>query len=194
MDVKAIYELPVPIWVTTATLGATYSSGYGPVRFDIVMPLDRPPVGMAPAIEGLDQSALSRMHVSEEPDDLVGELVVWTQEYGAFIPESLRPATALIRVVVSGVQAPKHATRTLAGPDDRLVEVIALVRPGSQLDRGADRSGSRPTTPRLRRRGRRTWVDLHRPATRRESRVDHCDSAHSASPGAGVANGHGRGA
>lgn len=89
------------------------------------MPLDRPPVGAAPAVDGVDQSAPSHNQVSDQPDDQTGELLVWTQEYGAFIPESLRPATGLKRVVVTGVEAPKHATRTWAGPDDRLVEVIA---------------------------------------------------------------------
>lgn len=126
VEVVAVYELPVPIWVTCAALGSTYPSGYGSVGFNLAMPEVHPPVGAAPSVLGVVRSR----ETGERDDGLPasgdnGELTVWTQEFGAFIPESLRPATALIRVAVIDVQAPAHATRSWAGPDDRLVEVVA---------------------------------------------------------------------
>lgn len=45
MDVKAIYEFPVPIWVTCATLGQAYKTGQGPLRFNVVTPEYDPPLG-----------------------------------------------------------------------------------------------------------------------------------------------------
>ncbi|KAE8764780.1 hypothetical protein [Georgenia thermotolerans] len=112
MDVRAIFELPVPIWVTRETLGASYPTGYGALQFDIVMPHDHPPVGAPPAVPGIEMSTLS------------GELVVWAQEYGAFIPESRRPATAVHRVGVAVVKGPTYDHRSWFTPDHQLAESI----------------------------------------------------------------------
>lgn len=112
MDVRAVFELPVPIWMTCETLGASYPTGYDALRFDVVMPHDHPPVGAPPALQGMELSPLS------------GELVVWTQEYGAFIPESYRPATAVHRVGVTAVDGPTYAERAWFTPDHQLAEAI----------------------------------------------------------------------
>ncbi|GAA3525095.1 hypothetical protein GCM10022234_22540 [Aeromicrobium panaciterrae] len=113
MDVTTIYALPVPVWVTCETLGGTYPTGYGKVRFDIVMPQDAPPTGAAPIVSGV-----------EIPDPRDGELSQWTCKYGAFIPESLKPATTLQRVVVTNVEAPDDVTRSWNTADLQLAEVI----------------------------------------------------------------------
>lgn len=111
--VAAIYELPVPIWVSCAALSETYPSGYGRVQFDVVMPKDRPPIGGPPAIEG-----------AEVPESHNGELVAWTTEYAAHVPEELQPATALRRIVITAVEAPIDAARSWRGPDQQLGEII----------------------------------------------------------------------
>ncbi len=113
MDVTAIYDLPAPIWVTCAALGETYSSGYGKVRFEVALPPDKGPGGAAPVIDGV-----------KFPDSQAGESVVWTQEYGAFIPESLRPATALHRVVLTAVVAPISPARSWCSADQQLAELV----------------------------------------------------------------------
>lgn len=113
MNVTAIYELPVPVWVTRSTLGETYSSGYGKLRFEVVMPQDQPPAGGTPVVDGVSMPG--------SPD---GELVVWTTEYAAWIPESLRPATALHRVAITAVDAPTRPGRTWETPDHQLAAQI----------------------------------------------------------------------
>lgn len=109
IDAKAIYELPIPIWVTSATLGRTYESGFGEVTFDVVMPADEPTDGAPPAASGL----------SEKTQGLT-----WTHEYGAFIPESLRPATALLRIALVNIKAPIDNERAWRAVDHRLAENI----------------------------------------------------------------------
>ncbi|MET3172827.1 UNVERIFIED_ORG: hypothetical protein ABIB52_000655 [Arthrobacter sp. UYCu721] len=111
--VTAIYELPVPIWVSCAALSRTYPSGYGRVQFNVVMPQDRAPVGAPPVIDGV-----------EIPESLDGELVAWTTEYAADVPEEFQPATALLRVVITAVEAPADATRSWWGPDRQIGEII----------------------------------------------------------------------
>lgn len=115
IKVAAIYELPVPIWVTRSVLGETYPSGYGELQFDVVMPQDQPPVGGAPSIDGISMS---------EPAD--GKLLVWTMAYAAWIPESLRPATALHRIAITTVEAPTRSGRTWDGPQYQLAEQIGF--------------------------------------------------------------------
>ncbi len=100
MDVRAILQLPVHIWVMCDALGRAYPSGYGKLRFTLVMPGDRPPFGDPPQVPGVAE------HVRGESGQ-----VVWTQEYGAFIPESLEPATALHRVAVTDVEGTNHDHR-----------------------------------------------------------------------------------
>ncbi len=118
MEVTAAYELPVPIWVTGATLGKTYPSGVAPVMFDVVMPKNEGPFGAPPEVE-----------VTFPPTSPEAP-IVWAQEYGAFIPESLRPATAVHRIVISGVKAPVDTDRTWRTADQQLGETI-----GSWFDR-----------------------------------------------------------
>ena len=111
--VVAIYELPVPIWVSCAALNETYPSGYGRVQFDVVMPQDRAPVGGPPVIDGV-----------ETTQPLDGELVAWTTEYAADVPEEFQPATALLRLVITAVEAPTDTARSWRGPDQQLGEII----------------------------------------------------------------------
>lgn len=115
MNVTAIYELPVPIWVTRSTLGETYPSGYGKLRFEVVMPQDEPPAGGAPVIDGVSM-----------PESSDGELIVWTTAYAAWIPESLRPATALHRIAITTVEAPTRPGRTWESPDHQLAAQIVF--------------------------------------------------------------------
>lgn len=130
--VTAIYELPVPIWVSRAVLGETYPSGYGKLRFDVAMPEDQPPAGGAPAIDGVTFPA-------ESPD---GELLPWTTEYAANIPESLQPATALNRIVITAVEAPSDPVRSWRGPDQQLGELVGFwfdrVRTWTEILTGQD--------------------------------------------------------
>lgn len=129
--VTAIYELPVPIWVSSAALGRAYPSGYGTVKFDVVMPQDRGPLGDVPVFDGI-----------EVPDSLDGELVVWTTEYAADVPEEFQPATALHRIVITAVEAPPDAARSWRGPDDQLGGVIKFwfdqVRSWAEILTGQD--------------------------------------------------------
>ena len=113
MDVRAIFKLPVHIWVMCDALDATYSTGYGELRFSVVMPEDRPPVGGPPPVPGV-----------ESRPELAGEQVVWVQEYGAHIPESLRPATALHRVAVTDVEGPSYDHSPWFTPEHQLAEYI----------------------------------------------------------------------
>ncbi|MFF3867129.1 hypothetical protein [Micromonospora sp. NPDC001898] len=112
MEVRAIFELPVHIWVMCDALDATYPTGYDKLRFNIVMPDDRPPVGGAPPMPG----------VESRPE--VGEQVVWVKEYAAFIPESLRPATALHRVIVTDVEGPSYDHKSWFTPEHQLAAYI----------------------------------------------------------------------
>lgn len=111
--VTAIYELPVPIWVSCAALSGTYPSGYSRVQFDVVMPQERVPVGAPPVIDG-----------PEVPESLAGELVEWTTEYAAWILDEFQPATALRRIVITAVEAPTDAAKSGRGPDQQLGELI----------------------------------------------------------------------
>ncbi|WP_018789007.1 hypothetical protein [Micromonospora sp. CNB394] len=112
MEVTATFELPVHIWVMCDALDATCPTGYGELRFNVVMPDGRPPVGGPPPVPGVE----SRSDV--------GEQVVWVQEYSAFIPESLRPATALHRVVVTDVEGPSYDHMSWFTPEHQLAEYI----------------------------------------------------------------------
>ena len=113
MDVRAIFELPVPIWVKCDALDTTYPTGYGQLRFNVVMPNDRPPVGGPPDVPG----------IASHPD-LTGEQVVWVQEYGAHIPESLRPATALHRIAMTDVIGPSYNHKSWFTPEHQLANYV----------------------------------------------------------------------
>jgi hypothetical protein len=133
VDVTAIFELPVPIWVMSDALDATYPTGFGDLRFNLVMPDGRPPLGGPPDVSGYPQ---------RESEDLTGEQVVWVQEYGAHIPESLRPATALHRVAVTDVEGPSYEHRSWFTPDHQLAEYVNrwfdLVRTWVEVVTGQD--------------------------------------------------------
>ncbi|WP_435585846.1 hypothetical protein [Micromonospora aurantiaca (nom. illeg.)] len=75
MEVRANFELPVHIWVMCDALDATYPTGYAKLRFNVVMPDGRPPVGGPPSAPGV-----------ESRPELVGEQVVWVQEYAPTFP------------------------------------------------------------------------------------------------------------
>jgi hypothetical protein len=113
MDVRAIFELPVPIWLMCDALNTTYPTGYGELRFNVVMPADRPPVGGPPAVPGIASRA-----------ELTGEQLVWVQEYGAHIPESLRPATALHRVALTDVKGPSYDHKSWFTPEHQLANYV----------------------------------------------------------------------
>ncbi|RNL77585.1 hypothetical protein [Nocardioides marmorisolisilvae] len=89
MSVTAIYELPVPIWISTEVLGERIGTGIGNLTFDVVMPGAAGPVGSPPQIEGVNVPTTV---------DSSSDLIVWTQQFAAFSsdPES----TALCRIVV----------------------------------------------------------------------------------------------
>lgn len=96
-------------------LDATYPTGYGELRFNVAMPDDRPPVGGPPNVPGI---------ASREGNEPTGEQVVWVQEYGAHIPEFLRPATALHRLAVVDVEGPSYDHRSWFTPDHQLAEYV----------------------------------------------------------------------
>lgn len=137
MEVTAIYKLPVPIWVMSDTLGATYPTGMGPVSFDVTMPSNVEPAGAAP--DGL---------IPHSGPDEEGELLKWVDEFGAFIPEDLRPAKALLRIVVTNVQAPHDEDRAWRTPDQQLAEVISswfdAVRTWAEVFTGQDLDPDHP--------------------------------------------------
>ncbi|MFH5822303.1 hypothetical protein [Georgenia sp. AZ-5] len=91
MRVVAIYELPVPIWISTEVLGEHITSGFGSVMFDVVMPSPDGPVGAAPVVEGVEIPT----HQAGS-----GELLVWTQRFAAFTPDADAESTALCRIIV----------------------------------------------------------------------------------------------
>ncbi len=115
MDVKAVCELPAHIWVMSDALDATYSSGYRNLRFSVVMPQNQPTFGGPPPVAGIESQL--------EP---TGEQIVWAQEYGAFIPPSLQPATALHRIAVTEVDGPAYEGRAWFTPDAQLAEYINM--------------------------------------------------------------------
>jgi hypothetical protein len=91
VGVVAIYQLPVPIWISAEVLGERISSGFGSVTFDVLMPTDHGPVGTAPEIEGVE------IPTREADSD---ELLIWAQRFAAFTPGADAESTALCRVVV----------------------------------------------------------------------------------------------
>ena len=113
MEVTAIFELPVHIWVVCDALGTAYPTGYGELRFDVVMPTDQPPVGGPPAVPG----------IASRPE-LTGEQVVWTKDFAAHIPESRRPATALHRVAMTDVKGPRYDHKAWCTANHQLAEQV----------------------------------------------------------------------
>ncbi|MCC2334253.1 hypothetical protein [Cellulomonas wangsupingiae] len=91
MGVVAIYELPVPIWISTDVLGKRLQSGFGPLVFDVLMPRQAGAVGAPPVLEGVE--APTRRADSDE-------LLIWTQRFAAFTPGADGESTALFRIVV----------------------------------------------------------------------------------------------
>lgn len=108
-----MFEFPVQIWVMCEALATEYSSGYGELRFNVALPTGMPPFGGAPDVPGIAS------HIK-----VTGDQVVWAQEYGAFVPESLRPATALHRVVMTDVDGPIYDHASWFTPDNQLAEYV----------------------------------------------------------------------
>jgi hypothetical protein len=131
VTVDAIFEFPVPIWVMTDALDTTYAAGYGNLKFNVVMPTANGPNGGPPAVPGLE----GRPELSS-PD------VTWVHEYGAFIPESYKPATALHRVAITDADGPTPAHLTWFTPDAQLVEYVTpwfnAVRTWAEVVTGQD--------------------------------------------------------
>lgn len=113
MDIRAVFELPVHIWVMTDALGMTYPTGHGSLSFNVVMPSGTGPNGGPPSVAGLDGHA-----------DLTGDDVKWVHGYGAFIPETYKPATALHRVAITDVAGPTPAHRSWFTPENQLAAYI----------------------------------------------------------------------
>lgn len=118
MDIRAAFELPVYIWVMRDALGETYPTGFGQLRFNVVMPTNGPMVGDSPttgppAVDG----------IASQPT-LSGDDIEWAHEYGAFIPESLKPATALLRVGITDVSGPTYDHRSWFTPENQLAEYV----------------------------------------------------------------------
>lgn len=113
MEVRAVFELPVHIWVMCDALDATYSTGFGDLKFCVAMPQNRPPFGGPPAMLGIDSES-----------ELTGEQIVWAQEYAATIPDPLEPATALKRIAVTDVEGPAYEHKPWFTPDAQLAEFI----------------------------------------------------------------------
>lgn len=111
--VTAIYELPVPIWVSCAALNTTHQSGYGKVRFNVVMPQELAPTGGPPIVDGV-----------VVPRSLDGKLVEWTTRYAAWIPEEFQPATALRSMAITEVRCPTEGARSDREPVWQLGECI----------------------------------------------------------------------
>jgi hypothetical protein len=113
MTVSAVYEFPAYIWVMRDALEATYPTGYGPLTFNVVMPRDAPGNGAPPPLPGVDSRP-----------ELAGEGTVWTHQYGAHIPESLKPATALHRIGIRDVVGPSYEHQPWSTPCAQLAEYI----------------------------------------------------------------------
>ncbi|MCK5929166.1 MAG: hypothetical protein KAG80_13310 [Nocardioides sp.] len=118
MDVRAVFELPVYIWLMREALDQIYPTGFGQLRFTVVMPTEGSPVDESPttgppAIEGIES------HAGLGSDD-----VEWAQEYGAFIPESLKPATALLRIGITDVDGPTYGHMSWFTPEHQLAEYV----------------------------------------------------------------------
>ena len=131
MNVIAIFKLPVHVWVTTDTLADTFPSGSGDVRFTVATPREEPPIGAPPAIDGIDLPESAEVVQTE-----------WAQEYAAHIPASLKPATALVRVVITDVEAPEDLVNTWRTADQQLADAIDIwfdkVRTWAEVITGQD--------------------------------------------------------
>lgn len=53
VDVKALFELPMHIWLMCDALDVSYPIGSGDLRFTVAMPDGRPPVGGPPDVPGI---------------------------------------------------------------------------------------------------------------------------------------------
>ena len=130
VTIDAVFELPVPIWVMTEVLDATYSSGYANLKFNVAMPTGEGSDGGPPAVIDLRGVELS------DPD------MVWVHEYGAHIPQPYKPATALHRIVFTDVDGPTPAHLTWFTAEAQLVEYVApwfnAVRTWAEVVTGQD--------------------------------------------------------
>jgi hypothetical protein len=98
-------------------LGASYPTGFGQLLFNVVTPtigsmVDDAPTWGPPAVDGI------ALHSATSGND-----IEWAHEYAALIPESFKPATALLRVGITLRQrgsgrTRKRGSRTAAGRPD----------------------------------------------------------------------------
>ena len=127
MSITAIYQLPVPIWISTDVLGERIRSGYRGFEFDVFMPTDIAPVGGAPVVPCVEVPAV-------ESD---ADLVVWAVEFAA---EASDPnSTALCRVVVQTLEShdPVNGPSDLARAMERWFDAVrtwAETLTGQDLD------------------------------------------------------------
>lgn len=137
MDVRAIFELPIPIWVMCDALDATYPTGYGALRFNVLTPRDHLLVGAPPSALGLDARP-----------ELADKELVWVQEYGAHIPESLQPATALHRIALTDVEGPTYDHKEWFTAEHQLAGCIGgwfnAVRTWAEVVTGQDLDPNHP--------------------------------------------------
>ncbi|QSR28776.1 hypothetical protein CFH99_24445 [Nocardioides aromaticivorans] len=95
MSVVAIYELPVPFWVDTATLGRRVDSGWRTVQFEVFTPVESEPVGAPPVVAGIEIPSTEPADCADP--DVNPDLIAWTRRYAGFAPQN---STGLCRVVL----------------------------------------------------------------------------------------------
>lgn len=119
MAVIAVYELPVPVWMSTAVLDRTFRTGYRSVEFDVVMPGGGGPAGSPPEVEGVDWSHVGLTDSSGAPGESA-----WAQRYGAFTPGADEDSTAVCRVVFTDVVDSSPPRHYPSGPEDALAGAV----------------------------------------------------------------------
>lgn len=115
MDVKAVYKLPVPIWIMSDSFDQTISTGCRGVSFDVCMPsADSPSDFVNPSFRS--PAALNHQSV----------LTPWATRYAAMVEDQFEPALAIDRIGLENVVGHFRDERTWAGADHQLTEVIGI--------------------------------------------------------------------
>lgn len=95
------------------------------------MPSGEPSNGGRPEASGL-----------EFPESFKGESEGWTANYASFVPDRLKPATAVIRIAIDAVETPKNDGQTSTGAEYQLASQIDfwfdLVRTWVEILTGQD--------------------------------------------------------
>ncbi|WP_416430398.1 hypothetical protein [Paenarthrobacter nicotinovorans] len=110
MGTAAIYELPVPIWISTDALEGRIPAGLGSFAFDVVMPGRGGAYGTPPTLEGVSVPA-------QNPESK--ETLVWSQRFAAFTPGPDSASTALCRIVVQ--------TQSSGNPDSERYDLSRII-------------------------------------------------------------------